>query len=54
MQIQLNSMLPNNSQIQDPYSNFQIQPQQEESIDLEKSTEDMIQSKNNVPNLSIG
>jgi len=41
-------MLPNNSQIQDSYYNFQVQPQQEESIDLEKSTKDLIQSNNNV------
>ena len=38
-------MLPNNFQIQDPYSNFQVQPQQEEHVDLEKSMEFMIQSK---------
>ena len=48
MQIQLNSILPNNCQIQDSYSNFQVQPQQKESIDLEKSTEDLIQSRNSV------
>jgi len=48
MQIQLNSILLNNFQSQDPYSNFQLQPQQEESIDLEKSAEDLIQFRNNV------
>ena len=48
VQIIADSILPNNSQIQDPYSNFQVQPQQEEPIDLEKSTEDLIQSGNNV------
>ena len=39
-------MLSNDSQIQDPYSNFQIQPQQEEPVDLEKNMEFMIQSQN--------
>ena len=48
MQIQLNSILPNNSQIQDPYFNFQVQPQQEENVDLEKSMKFMIQSQNNI------
>jgi len=45
-------MLLNNSQIQDPYSNFQVQPQQEESIDLEKSTEDRFSPKIMLPNLN--
>ena len=46
VQIIANSILPNNSQIQDPYSNFQVQPQQEEPLDLEKNMEFMIQSQN--------
>jgi len=46
VQIQLNSILLNNSQIQDPYSDFQVQPHQEELIDLEKSMKDLIQSQN--------
>ena len=36
VQIITDSILPNNFQIQDPYSNFQVQPQQQESVDLEK------------------
>ena len=36
------SILSNNSQIQDPYSNFQVQPQQEEPVDLEKNMKFMI------------
>ena len=39
---------PNNSQIQDPYSNFQVQPQQEEPVDLENNIEFMIQSPNDI------
>jgi len=38
-------ILPNNSQIQDPYSNFQVQPQQVH-VDLEKDMKFMIQSQN--------
>ena len=48
VQIIADSVLPNNSQIQDPYSNFQVQPQQEENVDLEKSMKFMIQSQNNI------
>ena len=46
------SILPNISQIQDSYSNFQVQSQQEEHVNLEKSMKFMIQSKNNnsIPN----
>ena len=47
VQIITDSILPNNSQIQDPYSNFQVQPQQEEPVDFEKNMEFMIQSQNN-------
>ena len=61
VKIQLNSMLLNNFQIQDPYSNFQVQPQQEEPLDIEKNIKFMIQSqmivfnpKWIVSNLSIG
>ena len=54
VQIIADSILPNNFQIQDPYSNFQVQPQQEEPIDLEKSMDDLIQSENNVTQSSIG
>ena len=46
VQIIADSILPINSQIQDLYSNFQVQPQQEEPIDLEKRMEFMIQSPN--------
>ena len=46
VQIIADSILPNNSQIQDPYSNFQVQPQQEKSVDLEKNMEFIIQSQN--------
>ena len=35
-----------NSQVQDPYSIFQVPPQQEKLIDLEKSMEYLIQSQN--------
>jgi len=41
----LDSILPNNSQIKDPYSNFQVPPQQEELVDFEESMESMIQSE---------
>jgi len=37
-----------NSQVQDPYSIFQVSPQQEEPIDLEKSIEYIIQSQNSL------
>ena len=39
VQIIADSILPNNSQIQDPYSNFQVQPPQEELVDLENNME---------------
>jgi len=42
------SILLNNSQIQDPYSNFQIQSQQEELVDLEKSMKFMILYQNDI------
>ena len=46
VQIIANSILPNNYQIQYPYSNFQVQPQQEEPLNLEKNMKFMIQSQN--------
>ena len=46
VQIIVDSILLNNSQIQDPHSNFQVQPEQEEPADLEKNMEFMIQSQN--------
>jgi len=45
VQIQLDLILSNNSQIQDPYSIFQVPPQQEEPVDFEESMESMIQSE---------
>ena len=53
VQIQLNSILPNNSQIQDLYSNFQVPPQQEEHVDFEESMKSMIQSDISLPSPSI-
>jgi len=41
---------PKNFQIQDPYSIFQVSQQQEESLDLEKSLEVLIQIKNDFIN----
>ena len=53
VQIQLDSILPNNSQIQDPYTNFQFPPQQEEPVDFEESMESMIRAKIPLPSPSI-
>ena len=39
-------IIPQNFQIQNPYSIFQFPPQQEEPSDFEKSMEYMIQSQN--------
>jgi len=45
LQIQTDPILPNNFQIEDLYSNFQVPPQQEEPIDFEESIEFMIQNE---------
>ena len=42
----IDSSIPQNSQIQDPYSFFQVPPRQEEPCDFENSTEYMIQDQN--------
>ena len=41
----LDSQFPQNSQIQDPYSMFQV-PQQEELMDSDRSMKNLIQSEN--------
>ena len=41
----IDSQFPQDLQIQDPYSIFQV-PQQEEPMDLDKSMENMIQFEN--------
>ena len=41
----MDSILPNNFQIQDSYSNFLVQSQQEEPVDFENSMESMIPSE---------
>jgi len=46
----VDSQLTQNFQIQDPYSIFQVRPQQEGPIDLEKSLEALIQIKNDFIN----
>jgi len=40
------SIIPKNFQIQDPYSIFQVLPQQEESSDFDKSMKYMFQGQN--------
>ena len=43
LQISTDSILTKNSQVQNPYSIFQVPPQKEEHTDLEKSMKSMIQ-----------
>ena len=42
----INSQFPQNFQIQDPYSIFQVSQQEEELMDLDKSIKNLIQSEN--------
>ena len=44
----MDSQFPQNSQIQDPYSMFQVSQQKEELMDSDRSMENLIQSENNL------
>jgi len=50
----MNSQFWQDSQIQDPYSMFQVSQKEEEPMDSDRSIENPIQSENNFCNLSIG
>ena len=44
----MDSQLSQESEIQDPYSMFQVAQQEEEPMDSDRSLKNLIQSKNNV------
>jgi len=44
----MNSQFPQDSQIQNPYSIFQVSQQEEELMDSDRSMENLIQSENNL------
>ena len=50
----IDSQFPQDSQIQDPYSIFQVSQQEEEPMDSDRSMKNLIQSENNFSYLSIG